>query len=83
MTAVGSRSIDRANAFLDEFIDADFTLVKTYVKTYGSYAEVYNDPVCRAFRIYAPPPLPVSSADIGLLGRGRNLHRSVVVTLVL
>lgn len=43
VTAVGSRSIESASAFVDKFIDA----VNVLVKTYGSYAEVYRDPVCR------------------------------------
>ena len=72
---MGSRSTESASAFVDQFIDADQTLVRTYVKTYGSYAGVYSDPVCRDL---CPPPPPVSSADDRLLGRRCNLYRSVV-----
>jgi len=51
---VGSRSIESASAFVDKFVDADNALVKTYVKTYGSYAEVYRDPVCRIIGFMPP-----------------------------
>lgn len=53
VAAVGSRSVEKAEAFIKEncpqggFAQAS-NLIGLRPTAYGSYAEVYNNPVCRA-----------------------------------
>ena len=41
VTAVGSRSVEKAREFIDRILGADSS-----IKPYGSYDEVYADKVC-------------------------------------
>ena len=40
VTAVGSRSVEKAQKFIDEFVNGD-----KFVRAYGTYNEVYSDKV--------------------------------------
>ena len=60
VTAVGSRGIESASAFVNELIDADHAPVKAY----GSYAEVYSDPVCRILSDLSPPQPMTAFQDV-------------------
>ena len=61
ITAIGSRSTTSAQAFVDKIKSLpsphDWGVKEGHmdnVKAYGSYEEVYNDPVCLAFFTFSP-----------------------------
>lgn len=72
VTAVGSRGIESASAFVNELIDAGHAPVKAY----GSYAEVYSDPVCRILSDVSPPQPMTAFQDVDAIYIGLLQLRS-------
>ncbi|EIN06157.1 NAD(P)-binding protein [Punctularia strigosozonata HHB-11173 SS5] len=75
VAAVGSRSVESAQKFIQELIAGDST-----VKAYGSYAEVYNDPDVDAIYIGTPHTMHYINAKDAIIAKKHVLCEKPVTS---